>query len=295
MNAQTTFHPAAIILYFFVLGLAAMTLTNPLYLGLLFLIVGLGLISNGAQQRWRHYLYFGLMTAITVVIVNLFIAQHGQTVLFKSSSLPLIGRFMITKESLYYAFAMSLKLLLILSIFCFYETMMNPDRAFSFFSRLAPKSALLVMLTSLMFPQMKRNLENVRTVMASRGAFFDNKNLAAKIISYYPLLKILLLSSLEGSWETAEALEARAFGATRRTNYTTEPWRLRDTVLVVSSIFALTAISGCFIQQKGFLTFYPVLGKIFEASDFYFLLWLGGSFGSLLVFALITKKWKPLS
>lgn len=287
-------HPITLILYFVILGLVAMTYTHPIYLGSLFLIVAINMISIGALKKWKGYLAFSLLMTFFIVVINILVSRNGNTILLEGIRIPVFGELIITKEAIFYGLNMGLKIALIVSIFCLYDSMMNPDKALSFFSRFIPKSALLVILTSLMIPQMKRSLENITIAMEMRGADFRNRNLLKNIKSRYPLLKILLLSSLEGSWDTAEALYARGFSSTKRSYYSKEEWRIKDSIIVTAIGFSFLGFTATLFYKKGFFEFYPTLQKFLQYNDLTFIVWIFSGFAILPILNFLLEKWNYL-
>jgi energy-coupling factor transport system permease protein len=78
-------------------------------------------------------------------------------------------------------------------------------------SRVAPRSAMLAALTARLLPQLERDAAGIALAARTRAARLDRPRAAAL------LLPALLGSSLERSLALAEAMEARGYGAGRRT------------------------------------------------------------------------------
>ncbi len=249
--------------------------THPFYLFSLLVVVIFGVYSADGFKIWKKYLSFGLSMAVLIVFINIFVSPNGRTVLWEGKYLKITG------EALCYGLNMGLKLILVLSIFCFYETALPADKAFRFFARLAPNSALVLILTSLFIPQLRRRVGDVKLAMAARGYSFEGRNLWRKISSHYPLLKIMLLSSLEDSWATAEALHARGFGLGKRNFYARDAWRKWDTIFSVIFLFSLVIFGISIFSHHGFYTFYPTMGALLRTQDIWFIFLLISSLSTV--------------
>ncbi len=94
----------------------------------------------------------------------------------------------------------------------------------------------------------------------SRGLELDRGNFLARIRNYVPILLPLIINSIRRSLELAEAMESRAFGATRdRTNLYELRMGKSDYVTLAVSLMVFTA--GLYARF-----FLPPLGPIFPYS-----------------------------
>ncbi len=274
-NIPSFLHPMGVIIYFLVLATMAMAWTNPLYLSALWIVVLSGIMAARAVKKWRHAMSMALWMVFFILLVNMIVSRSGQTILWESPRLPFLGLLSISKESILFGLNMGFKLGLIISIFILYEVLMPAHKSFSFFSKFTPKSALTLILAALFVPQLKRRLSEVSLVMKIRGGEFDRGSYLAKLRARYPLLKIMLVSSLEDSWQIAEALHMRSFGAGKRTYFTKDQWHRGDTLILSFALFSLAGFIYGLISKKGFLEFYPTVGKIIQGNDWFFISWIG--------------------
>ncbi len=287
-------HPLSVWVYIGTLFLLAITYTHPLYLMMLLLSVLIAMHFAGAWREWRSYFIFGLGMVLLIVVVNALVSSFGATVIWQSPAWPIVGRLIVTKEAIAYGLNMGLKILLTISIFCLYQAMVNADEALSFALRIIPKSAVLTTTAFLMIPRLKRNLTEIRQVMSARGANFDNKKIRAKIKAHFPLWNILLLTCLEGSWDSAESLHARAFGAGKRTFYQRRPWRVRDFVVMAGCVLCVTVFILSLFKEQGFFSFYPKMDAIFIKDELLFILGLFLGLSIVIVLHWSYYKWKFL-
>ncbi len=260
-------HTGVLIFYFVTLLALSMIYTNLLYLFFLFGMVALGICSCGKVKEWRRTLRFGLVMILFIILINILVSRAGQTILWEGPKLPVFGKLSISQEAIIFGFTMAFKLSLILSIFCWYEAVLPIDKTFSFFSRWASKSTLVMILTAMLIPQLKRRLHDAAWAMQARGYELQPGRLGKTIRQSSPILKIILLSALEDSWQIAEALEARAFGAGARTYYCRTIWRRRDTLTLFVLGLIWASFSMGLLQHKGFWDFYPQTEFVFDAAD----------------------------
>ena len=252
-----SFHPAAVLVYLFVLLVLSLLYENPLYLLALLFLLALLIKGVDGMEVWEGFLKIGVFLMIIVMIINPLIIRAGATIIWHGPAVPFLGKLDLSMEALYYGAASSIRLLIILSIFCLYNLMINPDKVLNLFSRVAGKSVLMIALATRMFPTMVRNLKRIKEVLQFRGVDFDEGSLREKVKKYSCLYNVLLLSSLEDSLEIAESMQARAFGSGKRSVYSRNMLRPRDILGLGGSLLALfTAIWG--LQYGcGQYIFYP--------------------------------------
>lgn len=287
-------HPITIISYCAILAAFSMIYTNPLYLFMLFLITLVNIFLVRSFKELKFYLLISLPIALLIIVINPLISNYGSTIIWRGPIIPVFGRITISFESLMFSLTMALKLILIISIFCLYNAMMDQDKALSFFSRFAPKSAVTIIMSALMVPKMKRDLIRISSVMYTRGARFDDKSIVSRIRSRYPILKILLLSSLEGSWDVAEAMHARGFASGKRAFYQAENIKVKDLVVIAGVVFSFLGFIFGLGQKKGIFSFYPTCNGLFDSHDVRFMCWIFSGILILPVFNIIWQRWKFL-
>ena len=287
-------HTGVLISYFVTVLFLVMIYTNPIYLFFLFGMVALGICSCRGLKEWGHTLRFGLVMIFFIILINIFISRAGQTILWEGPKLPILGKLSISEEAIIFGFVMAFKLSLILSIFCWYETAVPTDKTFSFVSRGAAKSALVLILTAMLIPQMKRRLSDIVLAMQVRGYELQPARLGTMIRQSSPILKVALLSMLEDSWQTAEALQSKAFGTGPRTSYIQDVWRRRDSLVLA---FLSLSWVGCiisFLKHRGFANFYPKTEISWTSQD---VILISGICAGLLVLPFLNelgRRWKFL-
>lgn len=252
-----SFHPAVVLVYLSVLLLLSLLYENPLYMLALLFFLALLIKGVDGMEAWEGFLKTGVFLMFIVMLINPLVIRSGATVIWHGPAVPYLGKLNITMEALYYGAASSIRLLIILSIFCLYNLMISPDKVLNLFSRVAGKSVLMITLSTRMFPIMVRDLKRIKEVQQFRGVDFDEGNLWERVKKYSCLYNVLLLSSLEGSMEIAESMQARAFGSGKRSVYSRNMLRPRDILCLGGGLLALFAAIWGLQYGYGQYTFYP--------------------------------------
>ena len=252
-----SFHPAVVLVYLSVLLLLSLLYENPLYLLALLFFLALLIKGVDGMEAWEGFLKTGVFLMFIVMLINPLVIRSGATVIWHGPEAPYLGKLDITMEALYYGAASSIRLLVIISIFCLYNLMISPDKVLNLFSRVAGKSVLMISLSTRMFPVMVRDLKRIKEVQQFRGVDFDEGNLWERVKKYSCLYNVLLLSSMEGSMEIAESMQARAFGSGKRSVYSRNMLRPRDILCLGGGLLALFAAIWGLQYGYGQYTFYP--------------------------------------
>ncbi|RKD21440.1 energy-coupling factor transport system permease protein [Caminicella sporogenes DSM 14501] len=252
-------HPLTNLLYISLILFFSFIFSSPIYLLGLFISVGLVIISSENLSEWRGYLKFSLILIAIIIVVNVIIVKAGSTVLYRGPRLPVLGRIRITMEALIYAVGMGIRLLVVISIFCFYTYGIHPDKLLKLFSRWGNKSVLVITLSTRLFPLMISDYKRISEVQRCRGVKLNTGSLWNKAKNMIPIYNVLLLSSLERSFQIAESMYARGYGSGKRSIYKRELFRPRDFLIIISLFLAF--VVGVFVFLRGWSSYiyYPKL------------------------------------
>ncbi|RPF49335.1 energy-coupling factor transport system permease protein [Thermodesulfitimonas autotrophica] len=250
-------HPATVLVYLTVLLILALVFANPLYLLALFLLLALLIREADGVRAWEGFLRAGVFLMLVIMTVNPLVIRAGKTIIWHGPQVPYWGRLDVSLEALYFGAVAGLRLLVMLSIFCLYNLVLNPDRLLNLFSGIAGRSVLLITLATRLLPAMAQNLQRTAAVLRLRGVDIEAGGLRQKVKGYACLYNILLLSSLEDALAVAESMQARAFGSGRRSVYRRNTFRPRDTLCTGGSLLALLAACWGWRSGYGRFTFYP--------------------------------------
>ncbi|NPV89771.1 MAG: energy-coupling factor transporter transmembrane protein EcfT [Firmicutes bacterium] len=283
-------HTVVNLFFIAVLFVLVMISDHPLFLIGFFLTTLLNLAAAGALEKGERLLRVGVWAAIVIMIVNPLVINAGETILWHSPILPVQGRIEISVEAVCYGAAMGIRLMTLMIVFCLYNEILDPDLLLGYMARIAYKSGLMLSLATRSFPSVIRDLAAAREVQQLRGVDFNSGNLRERVRKYSQVFRVVLISTLEGSFHTAEAMQARAFGAGPRSRYRRELWRPRDTICLSTSFLAL--VMAICAKSGGYLDFiyYPRLGRLVE--NHATVAWLGIILLCLALPAVLSWAWR---
>ena len=292
-NLIYNFHYLTMLIYISMMLFLSLLFSHPLILLALFVSVVMVVISADIIKEWWEYLKFSIGFILLIVLINCIFVRLGTTVLFTGPYLPGLGKIRITLESLCYGMGMSIRLLLIISVFCLLNHVVNPDKVAKLLSRWGSKTTLALCLALRLFPIMREDFARITEVQQSRGVDFQKAKGVKKIKKYISVMGIMLLSSLERAFQQAESMQARGYGLKGRTTYIPDFWKPRDYILI-----GISTLGVCFIVYLLFLgygnyNYYPHLQSI-TIKDIYLtmLLFLIFSFPAILAWG--WGKWPIL-
>lgn len=220
---------------------------NPLVIsGVLAIVFILLLLKNCRKEIIKGVIYFLPFAGMTVLINMIFVFEGGTT-LFE-----ILGR-RFTLEALIYAILLAVKLLIVIYVFLLLRVMIDSDEAVVYFSSLIPKSTLLIMICIKLFPVMQERLSNLKNIYSIRGVNFEGKGLKNKVISFIPVLSVLLENSLEDSFDIGESAYVRGFLSGKRSMYKKPLFKKRDIALLFESMCILFFYIT--FSVKGYLVF----------------------------------------
>jgi energy-coupling factor transport system permease protein len=240
----------------------ALIFSHPVYLLGLLISVWAVILAAGSLKEWKSYIRFSLLMAALIVLINVFFSRAGSTIIYQGPGLPLIGSLEVSLEAIAYGLGMSLRLLVIISIFCFYSCAIDPDKALRLFSRMGGKSVLAITLSARLFPLMIKDFRRITEIQRCRGVNLSSGSWWERARNSIPIISIMLLSSLERSMQLAESMYARGYGSGPRSCYERYFWRPRDRFIIVLTMIAL--LTGIWSAWQGWSSFsyYPVLQPI---------------------------------
>jgi energy-coupling factor transport system permease protein len=260
-------HPFTIAFFIFAIFFLSLIFTHPVYLISLFIVVVILIYDSGNFEEWKGYLKVALPLVIFIMIINALFVKVGRTVIYSGPRLFFIGKVRITLEALAYGAGMGIRLMTIISIFCFYTYTVQPDRFMKLFSRFGNKTVFIVTLSIRLFPLMVSDYRRIMEVQRCRGVKIDSGGFKDKLKNMFPIVSVLLMSSLERSFQQAESMYARGYGSGKRTIYKRELWRLRDYLIIGVTCIAVMAGLVSYISGFGTYEYYPKLTS-FDVSEF---------------------------
>lgn len=255
-------HPLTIIFYILIVFCICITFNNPVYMLIVLIFAVLNIAMAGGIKQLKTIFTYSLYAAIGIFIINCLVCSQGDTLVPVSYIIPQAKNIKITIESLMFSTVMAIKLICIFVIFTFYNCVADSDEIFGITLRRMPKTAITLSLSVNMLHRLKIEADRIKGVMISRGAQFDNKSIYKRIKSYYPMLKVIILSSLEGALITAEAIYTRGYGKCKRTNYFKLRMGMADYAINLLNLLLFCIFIYGLFHGAGNYRFYPTLQAI---------------------------------
>ncbi|SCN10178.1 Cobalt transport protein [Bacillus wiedmannii] len=229
---------------------------HPLFLiGAILLIVIIN-VMQGNSEKIRKMLPSTIVFFFMVILFNSLLTHRGRTTLFW------LGDSRIKLEAIMFGVVMGLLLVAIMFTFASYNDIISSHKFLYLFSRISPKVALLTMITVRFVPLFMRRLQKITLVQKTKGVQVDAGSIVERVKNGMQLLQVLLICSLEDALQTADSMQARGFGVTKRTTYIRYRMERRDWyTLSYLSILLIIAII-CSTYGGGKLIIYPKVESI---------------------------------
>lgn len=207
----------------------------PLLLLLLFVLPFL-FLGNFLKKWLRSQLFFIPVLLLIVLLNALFLkVEHPTTI----------------------GIAMALRLIILVAIFgLFFQTVSPNDLSQMLVKLRIPYSMAWAISTAYRFvPTLAKEATIIMEAQKSRGLQIDRGRLIKRIRNMIPLLVPIFANALRRSWQLAEAIESRGWGAAKKRTYLYElSLQWWDIILLVSSLglfgaFLFLAISNPSLPQ----------------------------------------------
>lgn len=250
--------PAALAAYLASLILTAVVLMNPVQIIALLFLVTAALWMAGKLRDARPYLKTALLIGGVLAVLNPLLVPSGATTLWQTHLGPLTMA--ITLQGVVYGIATALRLGAVITTFALFSLVMEADEQLALMSRLSFRVGLVLSLAWRLLPVLSQDASRVSDAQRARGIELDAGPRRRRIARRAPLLAALLFRSLERALDVAASMEARGFGARHRSRWSHErPWRVADSVVVLSALIAVAALVGGLVAGSYDYTFYPLL------------------------------------
>ncbi len=262
-------HFVPVFVYLSAIFWALTTLSHPIYLIAiaLFLFGGILLYPDGFSG-WVRYFYFAVQLSLFFVMINIVFCHEGRTILWKWSLAKWHFVFDVSLEEIFFNVTTSVQM--ILSFTCIYlygllcRHRLVPDTLFT----QMPKTRFTWTLASNLLVQFGFRLQGAEEALKARGVELNQGKVLTRLKTRILLLRMMLMHALESSWQTAEALEARAFSNPRKTTYFKTSFRLGDWLLLISGVLLWSWLIVHWFSGEGRLTFYPNISSLIQSFHF---------------------------
>ncbi|AWC32976.1 energy-coupling factor transporter transmembrane component T [Bacillus cytotoxicus] len=247
----SSLHPFVNFIYYIGVMILCMVCLHPLFLMSAIILLLILNIMQGNGEKIRKMLPSTLLFFLLIIALNALFTHRGATTLFR------LGDNRITFEACMYGIVMGLSLIAIMFTFTSYNDTISSHKFLYLFSRISPKVALLMMITVRFVPLFIRRLRQITLVQKTKGVQLDSGSLTERLKNGMKLLQVLLVCSLEEALQTADSMQARGFGITKRSTYIRYRMAKQDWFVVIYFIIVLLVCCLFSFYGAGKLLIYP--------------------------------------
>lgn len=255
MTNFENYHPVILFLYYLMVLVFAMFSTQPVVLacvlagGILFFS-----LLEPLRTAVRNLVYYFFLFVLLSVTNPLFV-HNGETILFFMNDNP------ITLEAFFYGMAMAVMIVGVMFWCKDYNKIMTSDKFIYLFGKAAPKLSLVLSMALRFIPLFKNQIAKISKCQKAMGLYSTDSR-TDRLLGGIRMFDSLLSWSIENSLETADAMKARGYGLSGRTNFSMFRFRAGDGILLGVILLLGTVIgAGFFLGQFDF-NFYPVMDEI---------------------------------
>ena len=216
-------------IYVCAIFVAAIIFWELLPLAILFLIQVPFVILAGVQREWVRSMRGAAFLAIVIFLTNFVFSFIG-------------AGYANPAYYLEYASAMTLRFIVLIESFSVFFLTTSPDHlGLALEQTRIPYEFCFAFTTAVRFvPVLAEEAQTIMDAQKARGLELERGNFLKRIRNYIPILIPLIVSAIRRSLELAEAMESRAWGATKkRTNLYVLKMHRGDFVLIVITVLIL--------------------------------------------------------
>lgn len=259
-------HPLTAIIAVASLVIQLLMLQHPLLISIALVTILGVLMLHKTDTMIKTTYHYAKWPMLLVLIINPIIVSLGKHVLISKTIGPF--RLIISFESIFYAFAMAMKLFLIMLAFQMIKLLLNQDDLFTFMSRYCRQLTLTLSMSGNAVQTLKHEYDRVQMVMLTRGMPLETGQFMNRFKSSIYLTKVVLISVLESTFHRSEALYVRHYTKSPGSCYQPLKWKSNDQyiLLLEGAILLVMAISvPCNYYQ---FDYYPTMNGEFKVIPF---------------------------
>lgn len=188
-------------------------------------------VVAGVKRQWARSMKGAVFLASVIFLTNFIFSFIN-------------AGYRVTPPSLEYAFAMTLRFLVLVESFSIFFLTTSPDHlGLALEQTHVPYEFCFAFTTAVRFvPVLAEEAQTIMDAQKARGLELEKGNFLKRVRNYIPILIPLIVSAIRRSLELAEAMESRAWGAAKkRTNLYVLKLRREDFLFVLITIGILAA------------------------------------------------------
>ena len=218
----------------------------------LFLIQIPIVLLAGVRREWQQSMRGAAFLATIIFLTNFAFSFIG-------------ANYKVIPSDVERAVALTLRFVVLVESFSVFFLTTSPDHlGLALEQTHVPYEFVFAFTTAVRFvPVLAEEAQTIMDAQKARGLELERGNFLKRIRNYIPILIPLIVSAIRRSLELAEAMESRAWGATKkRTNLYALKMHRGDIVLIALTIIILTA--AIYVRfYVGIPSIYEILSKTF--------------------------------
>lgn len=237
----------------------------------------------GGQRVWQQ-LKIDFWVFLVIVAFNVLLNQSGRPYIWQITFFNV--SFKLSLPALLYGSVMGLMLVEMLMMFALLNAILTTNKLLAVFSPVSPRFALLVVLSVNLVGTFTRQFKQLVMYQKTRNVALKVGSPKQRVETGMHFLNLLLETSLAAGMEKAQSMDARGFGATKRSHYQAFRWQTGDSGFMAVTSLVFLGLLGLRIASFGWTTSALDFNWTFPITDG----WISGLFAGFLLMPIIFER-----
>ena len=192
--------------------------------------------ASGTLRRWCETVYGAIPLILMVFAMNYLVRSFSTGAIYDP-------------RALYESFAASYRLIAFLTSFSIFFLTTTPEELGMTLTKLrVPYVYSFALISAIRFtPVLAEELQTIMDAQRSRGLELDKGSPLSRIKKYIPILVPLIVNVLRRSYELAEAMEVKCFGASKKRTFLKE-LKMRPADFAATALIAFFLATAIYIR-----------------------------------------------
>lgn len=251
MNRFEKLNPIVLMFFYASVTIISMFATNPFIILISFISSVCFYASITDTKQYLKDFRFYLILFIIITLTNPLICQKGSTVLFN------IFKIDITMESILYGIYISGLIITVMTWFKTYNIIMTNDKSMYVFSKILPKTSMVLTVSLRFVPRVKQHIQIVKNAQMAVGMYDSGNSIKSKLKSSSNVLYSTIAWLFDNSLDTANSMDARGYRTCNRTSFSIFKFTTFDLFfLLISVLFTIISVYSMAFGNFKF-SYYP--------------------------------------
>jgi energy-coupling factor transport system permease protein len=252
----STFHPVLIFAYLLISIISCFAFMHPIYILISFICLSSINIMLKGIRAFLSVLRMYIILVVVITAINALFVSTGNTIIF------FLGTKTVTLEACIYGLCSGLMLCNALICFSNWNELLCKEKFLYLFASVVPTISMLISMILSFVPKF---IAKGRMIYDSQLALVGLQNMNAKTKTKLAIRTTNVLAglSMEDSIETAAAMKAKGYGASKkRSSYERYAWKFADTLLACVLLVLLVLNLAFAIPDVANFSFYPSVSSV---------------------------------